>query len=124
MTAPRRILVVEDDPSLRDTLAEVLRDDGHEVRVAEDGEAGLATIDEWNPEVIVLDLMMPRMDGFAFRQAQRDRSGPVRAKVLLLSAATGVEAAAAELEADDWLVKPFGLHDVLGAVEGLLTNGS
>ena len=124
MTAPRRILVVEDDPSLRDTLAEVLRDDGLEVRVAEGGEAGLATIDEWNPEVIVLDLMMPRMDGFAFRQAQRDRSGPVRAKVLLLSAATGVEAAAAELEADAWLVKPFGLHDVLGAVERLLTNGS
>ena len=121
---PRRILVVEDDPGLRDTLAEVLRDDGHDVRVAEDGEVGLATIDEWAPEVIVLDLMMPRMDGFAFREAQRDRSGTVRAKVLLLSAATGVEAAASELEADAWLVKPFGLHDVLRAVDGLLDNGS
>ena len=115
----RRILVVEDDTALRETLADVLRDDGHDVRVAEDGEAALAAIDEWGPELIVLDLMMPRMDGFAFRQAQRDRSDRM-AKVLLLSAAHGVEAAAAELEADAWLVKPFGLRDVLASVDGLL----
>jgi DNA-binding response OmpR family regulator len=124
MSASRRILVVEDDPGLRDTLAEVLRDDGHDVRVAEDGEAALATIESWVPELIVLDLMMPRMDGFAFRQAQQDRSRTVAPKVLLLSAAHGVEAAAAELRADAWLVKPFGLHDVLDSVEGLLGNGS
>jgi DNA-binding response OmpR family regulator len=124
MTRPRRVLVVEDDPNLRDTLAEVLRDDGHDVRVAEDGEAALAAVDEWAPELIVLDLMMPRMDGFAFRQAQRDRSGPVTPKVLLLSAATGVEAAAEELHADAWLVKPFGLYDVLESVDGLLVDGA
>ncbi len=123
MTA-RRILVVEDDASLRDTLAEVLMDDGHDVRVAADGEAALATIDEWAPDLIVLDLMMPRMDGFAFRQAQRDRSGPVTTKVLLLSAANGVEAAAKEIGADAWLVKPFGLYEVLESVEGLLAGRS
>ena len=75
VTTPRRILVVEDDPSLRETLAEVLEDDGHEVRVAEDGEAALEAIHEWTPELIVLDLMMPRMDGYAFRQAQRAACG-------------------------------------------------
>jgi two-component system response regulator MprA len=120
VTAPRRILVVEDDPSLRETLAEVLADDGHEVRVAEDGEAALAAIREWTPELIVLDLMMPRMDGFAFRQAQRAHAGTVETKILLLSAAHQVEAAAEELQADAWLVKPFGLYDVLESVEGLL----
>jgi DNA-binding response OmpR family regulator len=116
----RRILVVEDDPGLRDTLADVLRDDGHSVRVAEDGEAALTAVDEWAPELIIFDLMMPRMDGYAFRRAQRSRSGPAPAKVLLLSAAHGVEAAAEELEADAWLVKPFGLQDVLGSVDRLL----
>lgn len=122
MSGPRRILVVEDDPGLRETLAEVLRDDGHDVRVAEDGEAALDEVEAWRPELIVLDLMMPRMDGFAFRQAQRERSAPSTAKVLVLSAAQGVEAAAEELGADAWLVKPFGLSDVLASVEGLLQN--
>ena len=64
VTARGRILVVEDDESLRETLAEVLADDGHEVRVAADGEAALAAIQAWAPELIVLDLMMPRMDGY------------------------------------------------------------
>jgi two-component system chemotaxis response regulator CheY len=111
---------VEDDAGLRETLAEVLEDDGHEVRVAEDGEAALAAIGEWIPEIIVLDLMMPRMDGYAFRQAQRALAGTVETKVLLLSAAHQVEAAAEELNADAWLVKPFGLYDVLESVDGLL----
>ena len=117
---PGRILVVEDDDGLRETLAEVLTDDGHEVRVAEDGEAALEALHEWVPELIVLDLMMPRMNGYAFRRAQRELSGTVATKVLLLSAANGVAAAAEQIEADAWLVKPFGLHEVLESVEGLL----
>jgi DNA-binding response OmpR family regulator len=120
VTVPRRILDVEDDLSLRETLAEVLADDGHDVRVAEDGEAALKAIDEWIPELIVLDLMMPRMDGYAFREAQRAHAGTVETKILLLSAAHQVAAAAEELQADAWLVKPFGLYDVLESVEGLL----
>jgi DNA-binding response OmpR family regulator len=120
VTVPRRILVVEDDLSLRETLAEVLADGGHDVRVAEDGEAALKAIDEWIPELIVLDLMMPRMDGYAFREAQRAHAGTVETKILLLSAAHQVAAAAEELQADAWLVKPFGLYDVLESVEGLL----
>ena len=117
---PGRILVVEDDAGLRETLAEVLADDGHEVRVAEDGEAALEALHEWVPELIVLDLMMPRMNGYAFRQAQRELSGMVATKVLLLSAANGVAAAAEQIQADAWLVKPFGLYEVLESVEGLL----
>ena len=119
---PGRILVVEDDAGLRETLAEVLADDGHEVRVAEDGEAALEALHEWVPELIVLDLMMPRMNGYAFRQAQRELSGMVATKVLLLSAANGVAAAAQQIHADAWLVKPFGLHEVLESVKGLLSE--
>ena len=123
MTMPGRVLVVEDDAALRDTLAEVLADDGHEVRVATDGEAALTLLQAWVPDLIVLDLMMPRMDGYAFREGQRAVTGTATTKVLLLSAAREVAAAAAELRADAWLVKPFGLNDVLRSVDELI-NGA
>jgi DNA-binding response OmpR family regulator len=118
---PGRILVVEDDAALRDTLAEVLADDGHEVRVATDGEAALSMLHAWVPDLIVLDLMMPRMDGYAFREGQRAVTGTAATKVLLLSAAHEVAGAAEQLHADAWLVKPFGLDDVLRSVDELLT---
>jgi two-component system response regulator MprA len=120
VTARGRILVVEDDESLRETLAEVLADDGHDVRVAADGEAALDALHVWTPDLILLDLMMPRMDGFAFREAQRGVEEARPAKILLLSAAHAVESAADELQADAWLVKPFGVADVLRAVDELL----
>ena len=119
--ATGRLLIVEDDEGLRETLAEVLTDDGHEVRMASDGEAALEAVQDWEPEVIVLDLMMPKMDGYAFRALQRDLPAGSSAKVLILSAARDVEAAAAELGADGWLVKPFRLDDILTAVDELLT---
>jgi DNA-binding response OmpR family regulator len=122
--APGRVLVVEDDAGLRETLAEILADDGHEVRVAPDGAAALETLDAWHPELIVLDLMMPRMDGFAFRARQREARRARPAKVLLVSAARDVATAADELGADGWLVKPFGLQDVVTSVRGLLGDSS
>lgn len=120
MTTGRRILIVEDDPGLRETLTEVLADDGHEVRVAQDGEAALGIIGGWIPELILLDLMMPEMDGYAFRRAQRKLPGSEGTKVLLLSAAPAVAAAADELGTDAFLVKPFGLYDVLHTIDDLL----
>lgn len=122
--ASGRILVVEDDDGLRETLAEILADDGHEVRVAPDGAAALETLHAWSPQVIVLDLMMPRMDGFAFRARQRDASTRRPAKILIVSAARDLESAADELDADAWLVKPFGLEDVVTSVRGLLRDAS
>jgi two-component system, chemotaxis family, chemotaxis protein CheY len=118
--APGRVLIVEDDDNLRLTLAEVLADDGHEVRVAQDGEVALGEMAEWDPELIVLDLMMPRMDGYAFRRLQRNLPGAVSTKILVLSAARDVRDAASELEADAWLAKPFGVHEVLTSVTDLL----
>jgi two-component system response regulator MprA len=114
------VLIVEDDDNLRQTLAEVLTDEGHEVRVAADGELALGEMATWDPELIVLDLMMPRMDGYAFRRRQRDLPGAPSMKILILSAARDVRDAASELEADAWLAKPFGVHEVLSSVTGLL----
>lgn len=122
--SPARVLVVEDDVGLRETLAEVLADEGHEVRVARDGEAGLEALQEWMPKIVVLDLMMPHMDGYAFRTRQRHLSEAPAAKLLVLSAARDVQSAAAELDADGWLVKPFALNDVLSAIRGLLRDPS
>ena len=124
MTTGGRILIVEDDPGLRETLTEVLADDGHDVQVAENGEAALAAIQDWTPQLIVLDLMMPGMDGYAFRRAQREIPGSGATRILLLSAAPEIAGAANELQADAFLVKPFGLYDVLNAIDDLLGERS
>lgn len=115
-----RILVVEDDDALRETLAEVMADEGHEVRAAMHGADALQALASWTPDVIVLDLMMPIMDAYEFRAHQRQTPGGLHARVLVLSAARGVPDAAARLEADAWLTKPFALADVIAAVDRLL----
>jgi two-component system response regulator MprA len=122
MTAPGRILVVEDDESLREALLEVLGDEGHEVRVAEHGADALETLDGWEPEVLVLDLMMPVMDAFEFREHQRRRAAALGARVLVLSAARDLGGAAERLDADAYLAKPFRLDEMLTTVERLLDD--
>jgi PleD family two-component response regulator len=94
---PARVLVVEDDELLRETIGEVIADVGHEVRLAANGHEALAQIADWPVELIVLDLMMPLMDAYEFR----------------------VEAAG-KLEATAWLSKPFNLGVMLEVVDRLL----
>ena len=115
-----RILLLEDDPTLRETLAEVLVDEGHEVRAAAHGEEALDHLDGWEPDLILLDLMMPIMDAYAFRLRQRQLGVAPRAQTFVISAARDIEAAAARLEADAWLSKPFLLDEVIGEVDRLL----
>ena len=122
MTAPGRILVVEDDESLREALLEVLGDEGHEVRAAEHGGEALETLDGWEPELLVLDLMMPVMDAFEFREHQRQRDVALRARVLVLSAARDLGGAAERLGADAYLAKPFRLDEMLATVDRLLAD--
>ena len=115
-----RILVVEDDEILRDTLVEVMRDEGHEVRSAANGQAALDALDGWVPGVIILDLMMPLMDAYEFRLRQRAEGLAGDARVLVLSAARDLERAAGYIDADAWLAKPFRLLDVIEAVDRLV----
>ena len=119
-TRDARILLVEDDFTLRETLAEVLVDEGHEVRAAAHGDEALGALDGWVPDLIVLDLMMPTMDAYEFRERQRELGMAPRAQTLIISAARDLEAAAARLEADAWIAKPFLLEDVVNAVDRLL----
>jgi CheY-like chemotaxis protein len=120
MTRPRRILVVEDDDTLRETIGEVMADDGHEVRMARNGHEALERLDGWEAEVVILDVMMPRMDAHEFRSVQlRDGIAP-DARILVLSAAPDVASAAEKLQADAWVAKPFVLSRLIEVVDELL----
>ena len=115
--ATGRVLVVDDDALIRDTLATALSDEGYSVRVASDGQAALDTLDEWLPDLIVLDLMMPVMDGHAFRVAQRGLETAANIPVIVLSAAHNIQARASSLGAAAVFPKPFDLGTLLDAIE-------
>jgi CheY-like chemotaxis protein len=117
-----RILVVDDDALIRDTLATALGDEGYAVRVAQDGRAALDTIGHWQPDVIVLDLMMPVMDGPAFRAAQRAAIETAHIPVIVLSAAHEVQVRAAALDAAAVFAKPFDLTVLLDTIAGLVES--
>lgn len=119
--AERRILVVEDDETLRETLTEVLVEEGHEVRAAAHGHEALDHLDGWEPHLILLDLMMPTMDAFAFRTRQRQLGIAPRARTIVVSAARDLESAVRLLDADAWIAKPFRLQQVVDAVDDLLS---
>lgn len=114
-----RILIVEDDEVLRDTLVEVMADEGHDVRSAANGHDALETLGAWTPDLIVLDLMMPHMDAYGFRRHQLDRNLAPQARILILSAARDIERAADTIGADAWIGKPFRLVEVIEAVNRL-----
>lgn len=117
-----RILVVEDDEVLRETLEEVMIDEGHEVRSAGNGLAALELLETWTPELIILDLMMPFMDAYEFRVRQRGRDLAPDARILILSAARDLQGAADRIAADAWLPKPFRLSEVIETVDRLLQD--
>jgi CheY-like chemotaxis protein len=113
-----RILVVEDEDAIGQVMVDVLADEGYEVRRARNGREALAMLHAWLPRLILLDLMMPVMDGWAFRAEQRRLSGGAAAvPVIVLSGAREARARAAELGAVEALSKPFNLGDVIAAVE-------
>jgi CheY-like chemotaxis protein len=113
-----RILVVEDDPGLRETLAEVLAERGYEVSCAADGRAALAELDDRPPpSVILLDLAMPVMDGWTFRAEQRRDPRYASIPTIVLSASLGVDPRAVDkLEAAAMLSKPFDLDRLIETV--------
>ena len=120
MTRASRVLVVEDDQTLRETLGEVMSDDGHEVRLAMDGREALELLSGWEADLIILDLMMPRMDAYRFREVQRRNAIAPDARVLILSAIPDLDTAGRQLEADAWVAKPFLLDPMLDVINDLL----
>ncbi len=117
MPEQQRVLLVEDEDTIGQVMAEVLSLEGYEVRRARNGHEALDILRDWLPRLILLDLMMPVMDGRAFRAAQRQLIGDAaRVPVIVLSGAREVRARAAELGAVEALSKPFDLNHVVAAV--------
>ena len=115
----RRVLVTDDDPSIQGFLAEALADEGYEVRTASNGREALAILREWRPDLILLDLMMPEMDGWAFRVAQRTMPDVSDVPVIVLSATRDLATKARDLEPAQIFSKPFDLEALLGTIERL-----
>ena len=110
------ILVVEDDASCRDLLVRTLQRGGHESVPAANGWEALLALDAAEIDLILLDLMMPGMDGRAFRERQRSAPELAAIPVVMMSAAHALMAAQAALQPSATLAKPFGLDELAAAV--------
>jgi DNA-binding response OmpR family regulator len=115
-----RILIIEDDPSILRGLQLNLGMEGYTVRSAMDGVTGLEMARSENPDLVVVDVMLPRLDGLSVVRELR-RADP-ELPVLILSAKgqEGDKVAGLQLGADDYMVKPFGLKELLARIEALL----
>ncbi len=115
-----RLLVVDDDPSVREALALVLDLDGFEVATAGDGREALRALASGAPDAVILDVLMPGLDGLEV--CRRMRAGGDRTPVLMLTARSEVAERVAGLEAgaDDYLAKPFAREELLARLRALL----
>src|ERR1043165_2277008 len=111
-----RVLVVDDEPMVRETLGQVLTDEGYVVDLAVDGKTALECVQPARPEVILLDLMMPGMNGRQFLQALRDEPGYASVPVMIMTAVHGLEVNLATLGATEGVEKPFNVDELLDKV--------
>jgi len=125
MGAPRndggdavRVLVVDDEPSITDAVSTALRYEGFETREAHDGRAAVRAIDELRPDLVVLDLMLPDLDGFELARRLRESR---RIPLIFLTAKDATEDKLAGLElGDDYVTKPFSLAEIVARVRAVL----
>ncbi|MEU4985365.1 response regulator transcription factor [Streptomyces sp. NPDC021969] len=115
-----KVLVVDDDPEVRYAVEDGLAVEGYRVRGAEDGLAALTAVAGWEPDAVVLDVMLPGLDGLAV--CRRLRALGDRTPVLVLTALDSVSERVDGLEAgaDDYLVKPFALDELVARIRALL----
>jgi DNA-binding response OmpR family regulator len=116
MTA--QVLVVEDDDAIRSLLREVLTDDGYVVREAGDGELGLNLLRSWRPDLVILDIGLPIVDGIEFRRRQAEQQLAPDVPVIVLSARHHLSAE--KLRAAEIIRKPFDLDDLLETIARVL----
>ncbi|WP_164519590.1 response regulator transcription factor [Nocardioides ferulae] len=121
MPAPKpRVLVVDDDQSVRESLRRSLEFNGYDVSLATDGAEALAGIGVAAPDVVVMDVMMPRLDGIDTTKALRAAGHEVPILVLTARDAVGDRVEGLDAGADDYLTKPFALQELLARLRALL----
>jgi DNA-binding response OmpR family regulator len=120
--APKQILVIEDDASVRTLLDKSLRARGYQVVTCDDGLAGLAMLERLAPDLIIVDIMMPRLDGMTFVKAIKGHEATKPIPVIFLTANNDPRTmiAGINLGAKHYVTKPFQLDELLGKVAKVL----
>jgi two-component system response regulator MprA len=114
------VLVVDDDRAVRDSLRRSLEFNGYDVVLAADGAEGLVAVGSQHPDVVVVDVMMPRLDGIETTRALRAAGNDVPVLVLTARDAVGDRVEGLDAGADDYLTKPFALEELLARLRALL----
>ena len=120
MPAKPRLLVVDDDRAVRESLRRSLEFNGYDVTLAADGAEALAGIAAAAPDAVVMDVMMPRLDGIEATKALRSAGNDVPILVLTARDAVGDRVEGLDAGADDYLTKPFALQELLARIRALL----
>jgi len=120
MAAGDMVLVVDDEPLIRETVAEILRDEGYRVQTAGNGAAALDAIERERPAAVLLDMRMPVLDGWGFSSALKERG--IVLPIAVMTAAASAEAWRREIGGQACLAKPFELDDVLTIVGQLVSS--
>jgi len=118
----RKVLIADDEPNIVTSIEYLMTRSGYEVAVARNGEEALALVESFRPDLVLLDVMMPRRSGYDVCQQMRERPEWRHIKVVMLSA-KGREAEVSKglsLGADAYLTKPFSNRDLIAKVAGLL----
>ena len=118
----KRILLVDDDPEIIDSLRYALSSKGYEILIARDGNQGLAVAEREDPDLVILDMMMPKRSGFLVLERLR-RTRPVPMRIIMITANEGSrhKAYAEMLGVDDYIRKPFAMDRLVGSVTRLLS---
>jgi two-component system, OmpR family, response regulator len=118
--AKTRVLIVDDEPNIRDLLATSLRFAGYEIQTAANGAQAVSAVNESEPDIILLDVMLPDMNGFSV--TKKLRSSGIQAPILFLTARDEVEDKITGLTVggDDYLTKPFSLDEVVARIQAIL----
>jgi DNA-binding response OmpR family regulator len=118
-----RILVVDDDPAIRQLLTDVLEMEGYEVSIAVDGMAAVREVQAGSPDFVLLDVMMPGLDGFGVLSAIREQPGePIPVLMLTAAAESDASSRAWASGVDYYLAKPFTSDAVLDLLDGVLAG--
>lgn len=110
------ILIVEDDMDIREALEQILEGEGYQVVSAPNGKVALDRMREFKPQLVLLDLMMPVMNGWQFRQSQRQDEALAKVPVVIISADGSARREATAMGVQGFMQKPIELEDLLGVV--------
>src|SRR5467141_2018631 len=120
----KRILVIEDEPQMLLGLRDNLELEGYEVVTAADGEDGLAKAISTSPDLVILDVTLPRKSGFEVCRELRARANPTPVVMLTARAQESEKVRGLELGADDYVTKPFSITELLARVRAVLRRGA